>query len=170
MSNQGPHVGRGGKNQQEKGEASCVVRSKPSNKGSGRGTAASLDREPRWTEQLLNPCVTAMEAGKLGELASSGEPNHRLSTHGLRPHATPLARRGRSSCGDHEDVILRVPDTGVLRRRPAPILSLAHQVQRLPGAAPRVAQAWSIPGRAGGAEAEARARPLASVRGRASQR
>jgi hypothetical protein len=31
-------------------EASCVVRSKPSNKGSGKGTTASLDREPRWAE------------------------------------------------------------------------------------------------------------------------
>jgi len=111
-----------------------------------------------------------MEAGKLGELASSGEPNHRLATHGLRPHATPPARRGQSSCGDREDVILRVPDAGVLRRQSARVLSFAHQVQRLPGAAPRVAQAWSIPRRAGGAEAEARARPLASVRGRASQR
>ena len=73
-----------------------------------------------------------------------------------RPHATPPAPRGRSSCGDREDTILRVPYAGVLRRRPAPVPSLPHQVQRFPGAAPRVTQAWSVPRRAGGVEARAR--------------
>ena len=65
-SSQRPHVvggGRGG-DQQEKGEASCVM-SKPSKKGSGKGTAANSDREARWAEQLLNPCAAAIEAGNL---------------------------------------------------------------------------------------------------------
>ncbi|CAD6223107.1 unnamed protein product [Miscanthus lutarioriparius] len=108
-SSQRPHVGGGGRggDQQEKGEASCV-RSKPSKKGSGKGTAANSDREARWAEQLLNPCAAAIEAGNLprtqhllyvlSELASfSGEPNHRLAAHGLRaltrrlPHAVGQA-------------------------------------------------------------------------------
>ena len=77
---------------------------KPSKKGSAKPGAASLGRDARWAEQLLNPCAVAIEAGNLpraqhllyvlGELASfSGEPNHRLAAHGLRaltqrlPHA-----------------------------------------------------------------------------------
>ncbi|ONM59570.1 Scarecrow-like protein 29 [Zea mays] len=104
-SSQRPHVGGGG--QQEKGGASCA-RPKPGKKGSGKGAAATVDREARWAEQLLNPCAAAIEAGNLprtqhllyvlGELASfSGDPNHRLAAHGLRaltrrlPHATGQA-------------------------------------------------------------------------------
>ena len=67
---------------------------KPSKKGSAKPGAASLGRDARWAEQLLNPCAVAIEAGNLpraqhllyvlGELASfSGEPNHRLAAHGL---------------------------------------------------------------------------------------
>ena len=67
---------------------------KPSKKGSAKAGAASLGRDARWAEQLLNPCAVAIEAGNLpraqhllyvlGELASfSGEPNHRLAAHGL---------------------------------------------------------------------------------------
>ncbi|KAF8679317.1 hypothetical protein HU200_046101 [Digitaria exilis] len=67
---------------------------KPSKKGGAKTGAASLERDARWAEQLLNPCAAAIEAGNLpraqhllyvlGELASfSGEPNHRLAAHGL---------------------------------------------------------------------------------------
>ncbi|OMO70645.1 Transcription factor GRAS [Corchorus capsularis] len=53
------------------------------------------NKEGRWAEQLLNPCVTAITAGNLtrvqhllyvlNELASStGDANHRLADHGLR--------------------------------------------------------------------------------------
>ncbi|KAL6855879.1 hypothetical protein ACP4OV_018681 [Aristida adscensionis] len=92
------HGGRRRHGRQEKGETSACGR-KPSKKGG----AASLDREARWAEQLLNPCAAAMEAGNLpraqhllyvlGELASfSGEPNQRLAAHGLRALAALLPR------------------------------------------------------------------------------
>lgn len=112
-SSQRPHVGGGG--QQEKGEASRA-RPKPSKKGSGKGAAASLDREARWAEQLLNPCAAAIEAGNLprtqhllyvlSELASfSGEPNHRLAAHGLRA----LTRRLPHAVGQAAAATMKIP-------------------------------------------------------------
>ncbi|CAN6226070.1 unnamed protein product [Urochloa humidicola] len=89
----GPELERGGTSSHRK----------PSKKGGeAKAGAASLDRDTRWAEQLLNPCAAAIEAGNLpraqhllyvlGELTSfSGEPNHRLAAHGLRALALRLS-------------------------------------------------------------------------------
>ncbi|RLM85096.1 nodulation-signaling pathway 1 protein-like [Panicum miliaceum] len=96
--------GGGGRGSPELDRGGTSCNRKPSKKGSAKAGAASLGRDARWAEQLLNPCAVAIEAGNLpraqhllyvlGELASfSGEPNHRLAAHGLRalmqrlPHA-----------------------------------------------------------------------------------
>jgi hypothetical protein len=102
----GPELDRGG--------TSCSR--KPSKKGSARAGAASLDRDARWAEQLLNPCAAAIEAGNLpraqhllyvlGELAYfSGEPNHRLASHGLRA----LAVRLPAAVGQAAAATVKVP-------------------------------------------------------------
>ncbi|RLN34145.1 nodulation-signaling pathway 1 protein-like [Panicum miliaceum] len=100
--------GGGGRGSPELDRGGTSCSRKPSKKGSAKAGAASLGRDARWAEQLLNPCAVAIEAGNLpraqhllyvlGELASfSGKPNHRLAAHGLRaltqrlPHAVGLA-------------------------------------------------------------------------------
>ncbi|XP_062189977.1 protein NODULATION SIGNALING PATHWAY 1-like [Phragmites australis] len=108
-SSQRSHVGGGGSRggaEPDKGGSSC--NRKPGKKGSAKGGAASMDKEARWAEQLLNPCAAAIEVGNLpraqhllyvlGELASfSGGANYRLAAHGLRalalrlPHAVGQA-------------------------------------------------------------------------------
>ncbi|KAF8668720.1 hypothetical protein HU200_051905 [Digitaria exilis] len=85
----------GGRGDPELDRGGTSSNRKPSKKGGAKTGAASLERDARWAEQLLNPCAAAVEAGNLpraqhllyvlGELASfSGEPNHRLAAHGLR--------------------------------------------------------------------------------------
>ncbi|CAN6168788.1 unnamed protein product [Urochloa humidicola] len=103
-SSQGSPVGGGGgggRGGPEHDRGGTSSHRKPSKKGGAKAGAASLDRDTRWAEQLLNPCSAAIEAGNLpraqhllyvlGELASfSGEPNHRLVAHGLRALALRL--------------------------------------------------------------------------------
>ncbi|OWM66576.1 protein NODULATION SIGNALING PATHWAY 1 [Punica granatum] len=68
---------------------------KGSGKPAGRDCNNANGKDGRWAEQLLNPCASAITAGNgsriqhllyvLHELASpSGDPNHRLASHGLR--------------------------------------------------------------------------------------
>ncbi|OEL21914.1 Nodulation-signaling pathway 1 protein [Dichanthelium oligosanthes] len=105
--------GRGGP-ELDKGGTSC--NQKPSKKGSAKAGAATLNRDARWAEQLLNPCAVAIESGNLpraqhllyvlGELASfSGEQNHRLAAHGLRA----LALRLPAAVGQAAAATIKMP-------------------------------------------------------------
>ncbi|WOK97541.1 hypothetical protein Cni_G06249 [Canna indica] len=76
-------------------------------KGSAGSSSNGGSKEPRWAEQLLNPCAAAIEVSNISrarhlfcvleELQSfSGDANHRLAAHGLRALSNHLSSAGIS--------------------------------------------------------------------------
>ncbi|KAF3323436.1 nodulation-signaling pathway 1 protein [Carex littledalei] len=94
-SSPSPHPELSKKRKENTNSSDTSRKASSGKKTTSKSAAGNPVKDARWAEQLLNPCVMAIETGNvsraqhliyvLQELASiSGDINHRLSYHGLR--------------------------------------------------------------------------------------